>query len=91
MKGKVKPLAVHELVGAPGEVEPNVLQGVGLYTEGLAAYRARRFTEALEIFRAAQEAFGRDGPSRIMLERCAWFAKEPPPPDWDGVFVMKTK
>jgi hypothetical protein len=31
------------------------------------------------------------GPPRIMAERAATFAKEPPPVPWDGVWVLTGK
>jgi len=32
-----------------------------------------------------------DGPSQAYLERCRDFKQSPPPENWDGVYVMKTK
>lgn len=32
-----------------------------------------------------------DGPSDVYLARARQFKENPPPDDWDGVFVMKTK
>ena len=32
-----------------------------------------------------------DGPSKVYYERCKYYIDNPPPEDWDGVFVMTTK
>ena len=49
-------------------------------------------------FEAAKEYFGKalkldpdDGPSKVYYARCKHYIDNPPPEDWDGVFVMKTK
>ncbi len=61
------------------------------YKKGLSLYKARRFEEAAEYFKRCLEIIPNDGPSSVYLERCEMYIKNPPPPDWDGVFVMKTK
>lgn len=49
------------------------------------------FPEALRYFEQALEVDPSDGPSQVYKERCQEFIKDPPPEDWDGVYVMKTK
>ncbi len=61
------------------------------YNRGLELYRQRKFVESKELFKKCLEILPGDGPSRIYIERCETFIKDPPPPDWDGVFVMTTK
>lgn len=61
------------------------------YNKGLEYYRNRMFTEAKEQFKKCLELIPEDGPSQIYIERCEVFIKTPPPPDWDGVFVMTNK
>jgi len=62
-----------------------------LYNKGLELYRNRKFTEAKEYFKKCLEIYPDDGPSKIYFDRCEVFIKEPPPENWDGVFVMTTK
>lgn len=61
------------------------------YNEGLKLYRERKFTDAVSSFRKVLEVRPDDGPSKLYIERCELLIKNPPPPDWDGVFVMTTK
>ena len=58
---------------------------------GMEAYRARDWARALEVLDTAVALCPRDAPSRIYRDRCAQFAENRPPDDWDGVFVMKDK
>ena len=61
------------------------------FAAGLAAYRAYRWEEAMQHFQHALRLWPTDQPSRLYLERCAAFLRQPPPPDWDGVYVMHSK
>lgn len=61
------------------------------YNEGLKLYKERKFKEALECFNQALLVKPDDGPSKLYTERCQMLIKDPPPPDWDGVFTMTTK
>jgi adenylate cyclase len=62
-----------------------------LYAAALAAYRQRRWTEAIEMFRRCLLLWPGDGPSRLMSERCDLYLTTPPPEDWDGAFAHQSK
>ncbi len=61
------------------------------YGQALELYRGRKFAEARQAFQKCLELVPGDGPSQIYVERCDVFIQNPPPADWDGVFVMTTK
>lgn len=61
------------------------------YNKALSLYKQRKWEEALKEFQKALEIIPDDGPSKLYIERCKEYIKNPPPEDWDGVFVMKTK
>jgi adenylate cyclase len=84
VKGRQLPVRVYELVDVAGAPPPAHL---ARFAEGLALYRARRFTEARELFLSSPE----DPPSRIFAARCEALSTLPPPEDWDGVFSLETK
>lgn len=67
------------------------LEMLQFYNKGLELYRERKFVESKGYFNKCLEILPGDGPSRIYVERCEAFIKNPPPQDWDGVFVMTTK
>ena len=64
---------------------------LGYYKQGLILYKTCKFSEAMEYFSKVLSIDPKDGPSRIYLERCQEYIENPPPDDWNGVFVMKTK
>jgi adenylate cyclase len=61
------------------------------YNTGLAAYKQRKWDEAIKSFDMALQLVPNDGPSALYLERATNYKQNPPPADWDGVFVMTTK
>ncbi len=62
-----------------------------LFNEGRRAYKLMDFESAKTCFAKALQIDGDDGPSKVYYARCKHYVENPPPEDWDGVFVMKTK
>jgi adenylate cyclase len=90
VKGKREPVRVHELLGlAPAP--PALAEFVERFERGLSAYAARRWDEAIARFGEADRLRGGDPASRTYVERCEAMRREPPGPEWDGVFELKTK
>ena len=61
------------------------------YNQGLALYKERKFEDAIEHFKKGLAIKPDDGPCKLYIQRCEVLIKDPPPPDWDGVFTMTTK
>jgi adenylate cyclase len=64
----------------------------------IEAYRSQRWDEALEALNASrQHAAAPAGPGsmfayyELMEKRIRHYQEEPPPADWDGVFVATSK
>jgi adenylate cyclase len=90
--GKEQPVRIYELLGlSEAGVSAAQRRAVERFGKGLAHYRMRRWDEAEALFRQALEADPADGPSKTFVARCKEFTASPPPPDWDGVYAMKTK
>lgn len=62
-----------------------------LFTEGRKQYKLMNFSGAKDYFAKALKVDPDDGPSKVYYARCKHYIDNPPPEDWDGVFVMKTK
>jgi adenylate cyclase len=91
VKGKQRPVRVYELMALAAEATEGQRRIAARFGEALALYRSRRWAEAQAAFEAILAGAPDDGPSRVYAGRCAHVAAEPPPEDWDGVYVMKTK
>ncbi len=75
---------IFEMLGSKGKLSPQQLMLRDRYLEGLAAYRERRWDDALAGFSASLEAAPGDGPSIAMIKRIESFKLNPPPQDWNG-------
>ncbi|MFP4179660.1 MAG: tetratricopeptide repeat protein [Spirochaetaceae bacterium] len=64
---------------------------LNLFNEGRKQYKLMNFEEAKNLFSQALEIDPEDGPSKVYYSRCEHYIENPPPEDWDGVFVMETK
>jgi len=90
VKGKERPVAIYELMDfLPGDAQRTGLANA--FSIGLSLYKARSFGEAKKRFDAMLEKFPEDGPSLLYSQRCRDYIQSPPPTDWDGVYVAKTK
>ena len=91
VKGRLEPETVYELLGTPGSVPDELLRSRDEYEAGLAAFRTRRWDEALARFQAARQNEVGLGPAQVYLERTLDYQRVPPPDDWDGVYVLPSK
>jgi class 3 adenylate cyclase len=82
--GQTRPEVVFEVLGRMGELTPERLASRDRYQEGLAAYRERRWDDALCALNASLEAISGDGPSSALLKRVESLKANPPSQDWDG-------
>jgi adenylate cyclase len=84
--GTTRAIRVHELLGAVGDEIPS-LRTARRYEQAFEAYLMRDFLAA----RALLDQCGDDAPSIVLAERCARYAEQPPPSDWDGSFHAELK
>ena len=90
VKGKQEPVVIYELYGY-GQIEAQAERLLAAFRRGLEAYKQRQWQAAIAAFQEALNIEANDEPARLYLERCRAYQTTPPPDDWDGVFVMKTK
>lgn len=90
VKGKLEPVRIFELI-SEGAAPADRLESLNVYKSGYDLYQAKNFDQALESFKKTLSLYQNDPVAELYIERCEEYQKEPPPPDWDGVFVMKTK
>jgi class 3 adenylate cyclase len=82
--GQSRSEAVFEILGRYGELTPQQVILRDSYGEGLAAYRERRWDDALSAFGASIEVAPGDGPSTTLIKRIEGFRTNPPSGDWNG-------
>ncbi|HOI30894.1 MAG TPA: CHASE2 domain-containing protein [Melioribacteraceae bacterium] len=91
VKGKTEPTRVYELISLTGDQKASAaIEQMHEYFQGLELYRNKSFEPAHDYFKRCAEKLG-DYPSRVYLNRCEYYLKNPPAENWDGVFEFKTK
>lgn len=91
MVGQTEPQAVFEIMGRKSTLAASQIALRDHYSDGLAAYRARRWDDARRAFAAALDSVPDDGPSLTFIKRLDGFTSTPPGDDWDGVWRLEQK
>jgi adenylate cyclase len=92
VKGKLQPTVVYEALGHhTPDTFPKLSSVIAAYEAGFDAYQRRDWTGALRRFGEALEFAPNDRPSRIFIDRCRYYRENPPPEDWNGVWIMDEK
>jgi class 3 adenylate cyclase len=95
VKGKTQPVQIFELIGDK-DVPQFVKDLLAHFEKGIDLFRDRQFEAALQAFKnAAHHETEQDqdaiNPSRLYIERCEQYLREPPPAEWNGVVIKKEK
>ncbi|MDP4027584.1 MAG: GAF domain-containing protein [Gallionella sp.] len=92
VKGKTQPVAIYEILAFhTRESFPGMGEVLGLFKDGLGAYRARKWDAAIRVFGECLAINPNDKPSQLYIERAQHLKAYPPPDDWAGVWVMESK
>ena len=89
VKGKNEPISIYQIIVPNEKLDNNDI--LGKYQDALSLYRNLEFNESLELFKAIVEKVPDDIPSRLYIERCSYYINNPPPPDWDYVYIAESK
>ena len=90
VKGKALPVAIYEPLGKISGLTESVRQEAAEFEAAFVRYQAQDW-EAAEVALRSLDARAPRMLYDVYLERLAHFRVEPPPADWDGVFVYTTK
>jgi adenylate cyclase len=92
VKGKHEPVAIYEILDYhTDETFPHLMDAVNAFKSGLAFYRSRQWDKAIDGFAESSFLNPLDQLPRIYVDRCMHFKAEPPPENWNGEWIMKTK
>ena len=92
VKGKTQPVAIFEVMDFhTDESYPHLTDALRQFRTGLMNYRQMKWEKAMADFTDVLALNAHDKAAQIYIERCQHFIANPPPPDWDGVWVMESK
>jgi adenylate cyclase len=87
VKGKRETVAIFEAIGFEHAIDERMREALARYRSALAAYRDRRFAEAMNLFAVLAD----DPVVVIYRQRCAQYLDAPPAANWDAVETMTGK
>jgi adenylate cyclase len=85
VKGRSQAIQIFEVLGGK---DYRKSEAEKCFCKGLELYRKREFDKAAIHFERGSE---KDPPCTAYLSRCKHFLKQPPAPDWDGVWIALKK
>lgn len=91
VKGKARGVKVYELLAPALDATEAQRSLAALCDEALDRYLDLDFMGAIERWSRALELVPEDPVATRMRARAERYLREPPPPDWDGVYVAKDK
>ncbi|WP_207680186.1 GAF domain-containing protein [Desulfonema magnum] len=92
VKGKTKPVGIYEVLDYyTEETFPNMGEVMGCFKDGRTRYLEREWDRAVQTFQTALGLNPNDKLSQVYIDRCNHYKEDPPPDDWDGTWVMKSK
>lgn len=91
VKGKDKPVIIFEPICEAGEQDQALEDELKLYSEALQLYRTQDWNAAEKQFGNLLKLYPQRYLYQMYIDRIAYFRKNPPEADWDGVFTYETK
>jgi len=88
VKGKTKGVRIFTVKRT---LSPAEQKAWPLHNQGMKLYYSRSFTDAAQKFKETLEVLPDDFNADNLYKRCVEYASSPPPAEWHGVEVMKTK
>jgi len=88
VKGKTRGVRIYAVKRALSQAEASAWP---IHNQGMLLFYKRSFREAAEKFKEAYRLLAKDPNAENLFRRCADYAANPPPENWDGVEVMKSK
>ena len=91
VKGKSKPVRIYTVFSSLMEDIEHRKQEIDTFNGTLKLYRENLFVKAEQNFKALILDYPEQKLYSIYQERCAFFIKNPPDKNWDGVFTHTSK
>jgi adenylate cyclase len=98
--GRSQAVPIFEIIGLKETLAPSALECIGLFEQGLARYYARDWDGAIAMFKQSVDLEPnqpgktpgvKTNPSLVYIGIAEHYKVEPPPANWDGVYVMTEK
>jgi adenylate cyclase len=89
VKGRLQPVKIYELIA--NHRDGDVKSWQDSFQAGRFAYATGQWELAISNFKETLALRPGDRPAELFLDRCRHYRRHPPPPGWEGVFVLESK
>ncbi len=89
--GIATPVRLYELVADRAHVDPDTVEGLEAFAEGLDLFEQREWEKAMARFEQVFAVMPQDAPAKQFAERCRQYLRKPPAESWDGVYNYSAK
>lgn len=93
--GKSEPVKVFEVVSLKGGLTEKEKELFRIYSSGVKYYLEQNWDEAIKYFKESLEIErfpdAKTNPSKVYIDRCAFFKKNSPGEKWDGSWTLTSK
>jgi adenylate cyclase len=86
-----EPVQLYELLETMGNAGELQKEMTALFENALVLYEKRNWKAAAKAFANVLSCSPEDKPSKIFIDRCKAYQKNPPPENWGGVFNLDVK
>ena len=90
VKGKTQPVKIYQL-HAHNRVPETRDKAIFYFHKGLQLYQQQKWDEAIKLFKGVWKLDNDIFAANVYIERCKDLKANPPGPDWDCCYTMKTK
>ena len=91
VKGRMEGVSICEPIGRLDQVDEATVDSVDRFNRMLEHYRAQRWAEAESMLAELAQADAESKLYKVFRQRILDFYYNSPGPDWNGVWVFKTK
>jgi len=90
VKGKKQTVRIFQLVGDKG-IPTDQREAIRYFHRGLQHYKQQEWDNAIDVFQTVTAMTKNIPAAELYIQRSLDLKANPPGPEWDGVFTMKTK
>jgi len=91
VKGKKVGIEIYEVIGKKAEISLQQQNELDEYEIALANYFEQNWEKSYALFRSLRKKYPETLIYKIYKKRTAAYIKTPPPIDWDGTYIHKSK
>lgn len=90
VKGKIRPVRIYQLMGTK-TLPADKTEAIKYFQQGLEEYKDRNWERAIEAFQTVTAMDKSIQAAQVYIQRSLDLKANPPPLNWDGVYVMGSK